>query len=968
MVYTFNNGICSIPYDIRNNSPAPSAFTYQFDTTSQVICTIEMMVYAFAEGYSDYAIRSATTKRIIFADVPNISNFNIRPEWRWDGSDWEQVVESKQTNSGTILVASPTLSAYGLCHTENFFLSTSEAGEQYIWSMQDINYPELQEQTITTAPTAWISFKTGPNSSYISICASVFSGLISSTMPVLYYDTPQGTRFTNFATTYDSTTSDLKQHIKIIGIQDLSLHIELTGTNQLQYPVPNYYYLSGIYTALDNTSLFDEYVSVYYFNLSSVFWNDQVRSNNISNNLATASVYLNEDNIGESRFGVPSNEITKINITPEIEYALQLKKNHPSANDWCFSSITDINSSSSITITAYPMTPSIYTSNRFILTGVNIQYQNMVQCFSGVDELNWNDRDNILTVNTCIPYTTSYDSVGNYDLGLTNTYRINGLTGTLVSEFKDIVNISNQYISYDPEISRVFGKTKLSFPYTLDNCKMPPNEWVTEDTFNSVINKLYSNLEYLENMSKLYDIPPTSYIGWYGTIYYNNSTMRTRWFTNTPHNSYKYDHPEIAIDGMFNNLQSCFVRDNIMYLSNGTTVYILSSDFWGTEISLRDYKTLGDDFTNIKAISLDSQGRIYLLDTSNQYYSSKNRVIVYSYNAISDQWQLMYEWGGLGGLNAKNKFNSPNDLFIDDSDNVWVADTFNKCIKKYTRTGSWLKTITSEYFTETEQPLSVITNAEYIYVLTNSQIVCFNSNGMYVDKYNIATGAKRICKCRDGGFLYILYTNEIVKYTLTGIEAGVIEPTNFVSYTADFRCVFHDEYRNLYIINKNHILKYVDQLSITNLKTDTFDQGWPLEKLHVHKDEYIQDWIINRCFQRLWDNIEIFRRSLNGKFGYQTFQSTTLMSFITTIQPPDNFDYCKYDWLYDQGIAVEQNVTFEYQKPVVRTFNIDEFRDLPYEKNMICIGINELHSSDVYNRVITKLFECENTILQMIDD
>ena len=37
---------------------------------------------------------------------------------------------------------------------------------------------------------------------------------------------------------------------------------------------------------------------------------------------------------------------------------------------------------------------------------------------------------------------------------------------------------------------------------------------------------------------------------------------------------------------------------------------------------------------------------------------------------------------------------------------------------------------------------------------------------------------------------------------------------------------------------------------------------WPLSNLFIHKDEYVQNWVYNKSFQRLWDNIELFRGSL----------------------------------------------------------------------------------------------------------
>lgn len=973
--FTFNTGVCSLSYDIRNNNPAPSGVTYEFSSLNEPICTISMTVSAIAAGYADYIIRSSTPKQIVFAEIPDASNFIAYPEFQWNGSSWEQAVFSFETNEGIIQYPNTPLSAYGMCHTENFFLSTATSSmDRYLWSVQDINNPSNQIQSISVSPTAWISFKTGVNSSFLSICAAVFTDKLSANMPSKYYDTISGIQFDNFSTTFDPTTSTNKQHIKIVGADEVEVIADMVSVSNIQLPTPNALNISGSYTDLDIQSAFTTYVNTFYFNISSEFWYQvNERADTIQNYIATKEVFINVDDIANSYLGTPLNETTQIEIIPGVEYTLQLKASHPSASDWCLENTINYNTSSSMIVTAYPMVPVIYNPNRFMLTGVDVKYENLIQCFSGgISSITWQDRENVKVNSTCEPYITSYEGIGNYDIHTANSYILDGSTKTLESVFSNIVTIQKEYTPFSTDISRIYGNTILSLPYSNGNCAMPPNEWVTQDTFNATIQKLSDNLDYLEHMSYLYDIPPTTYIGWYGSLYYNNSAIRTRWFTNTPHNSYSYDHPENAIEYTFTNLQDCYVRDNIMYVSNGTSVSILSSDLWGTILSSRAYKTLGDDFVNIRSINLDSTGRIYLLDSydaSNINAGSKNRVLVFSFNPDTYQWHLMYEWGGLGGLAAKNKFNNPSDLYIDENDVIWIADTNNKCIKKYTRTGSWLATITSTYFTDTERPVSVVTDTDgNIYALTTNTVVKCTPIGTVIDVYTVDVGAVKIDVCRDGGFMYIVYANHITKFTFNGSTAGIMADSGMYNYTRAYQSIFHDEYRNIYITNKTHILKYVDLLSTTSLKLDTTNMMWPIESLKVHKNEFIQDWVINRCFQRLWDNIEIFRQSLLGKFGYQPFQTTTQTTFVSTQTVPEDFDYCNYDWLHDKGTIVTQDIIYEYEKPVVRSFYSSEYSILPYRKEQIYIGINEINSAEVYNRVITKLYECEDTILQMIQD
>ncbi|MFA5754375.1 MAG: hypothetical protein WC905_03435 [Patescibacteria group bacterium] len=970
MEFTFNDGVCSVPFDIRNDNPAPSGVTHEFSSFTEQICTISMTVYVSTANFANYSVKNAT-KRIVFAHIPPASGFVVYPQYEWDGTDWSNVV----SDNGNILTPTSPLSAFGLCHTENFYVSSNAdiaTTTRWNWNIQDINNPSLSKSIESDAATAWVPTKTGISSTYLSVCASVFTDILSTDMPSRYYDTPEGIRFNNISTTFDLMTSDHKQHIKIIGIQDLGIRAGLSSIKYSEIPVPNNLYLSGYYTQINDSTPFNMNIEMFSFNLSSEFWYETERANSLFNNMATVNTYINVDDIANSYMSVPANEKTKIEIIPGLQYTFSLKKSHPIINDWCLNNNTHINESHTEVITAYPMLPVIYTPNRFVLTGTDVVYENLIQCFTAVSSLVWQDRDNSIIMNSCAPYITTYTESGNHNINLLNRYQFGEILTTKGNLFDNIVTVQNEYIQRDSNITRIYGVTRIELPYDAYDCLMPSNELVVADTFNSSIIKLQNNLTYLDNMSHLYDVPPTSYIGWYGTLYYNNSAKRTRWYTNTPYNSYGYEYPENSIDSIYNdNLQSCCVKNNIMYISNGSMVNILSGDLWATLISTRSYKTLDDDFINIRAIKLDDNDRIYLLDSydsNNLSKGSKNRVLVFAFNMITSQWQLMYEWGGLGGPGAKNKFNHPSDLHIDNNV-IWVADTNNKCVKKYTRTGSWLATIISPYFNDNEKPVSVTTDTNgNTYILTNSQVLKYDSNDLFVDVYGITAGAIKIRECKDGGFIYIVYSDRIVKFTSFGSVAGTIAQYRFSSYIKDYRDVYHDEYRNFYIVGRNHILKYVDLLTMVSLKANTTDMMWPIEKMTVQKDEFIQDWVINRCFQRLWDNIEIFRRSLIGKFDYYTYQNITRMTTVSTLSPPADFDYCNYDWLYDRGKAIETDIIYEYEKPVVRSFTTDEYKILPYEKQAIYIGINELHAADVYNRLISKLHACEEIILQMIND
>ncbi len=957
IVFTFNDAVCSLNFDKRFNPDQQIFVEHPFSTVTECVCTINMT--AFVSGTGWVFEKTAKPKSIVFAQIPDASNFKAYPEFMWDGGAWQQVVNSAGTDTGEVLIPGAPLSAYGLCHTENFFLSSQTlTGIQYNWSIQPVDTYN-NNQTVTINNTAWVSLKTDASTQYYSICSSIFTNILPPSMPSKYYDTIEGVRFDNFYVTPSSS------YIRIINNEDLGIIPSISDVNSNQLPVPHNLIVTGVYATGSNTP-FDIFLNDFYLIYNTDFWAVSTSTPGDTGTIIN-SVYINVDDIGNSYFGVPKNEITTINITPAITYNIRIKtlNKHPSANDWCVNPYTYFNISCSVAVSAYPVLPLIYNSNYYITTGAIAKYENLIQCFSAIQSIEWTDHNNKLIFNTCAPYITSYNGVGGYGISLKNNYLYSDTLQSLYRTFDNMSTVLNEYTPHNSNYSRVIGVTNLEFPYNKQSCQMPPNEWVVRDTFNSSIIKLHNNLEYLKNMSKAYDIPPTDYIGWYGSTYYNNNVERTRWFTKAPHNNYAYNKPIYAINYDFNDIQDVYTRNNYMYISDGTSVHIVSSDAQGTQMSIRNYKTIGDDFTCVRSIQLDSEGRIYLLDSynSNNNIGSKNRIVVYNFNTANLQWTMLYEWGGLGGAGAKTKFNNPSDMYIDEKDTIWVADTNNNCIKHYTRTGSWLNTLVSGYI---DKPMSVTIYDDNIYILTSNSIVKFSSEFEYISTYNIPSGALKIEKSQDGGFLYITYTDKILKTNLIGELVGTIAENDFSDYNKHYRSCFHDEYRNLYILNQNHILKYVDLLSIVSIVLEKEAEVWELNQLLVGKNEYIQDWVINRCVQRLWDNIEIFRCSLLGKFGYKTIKTVTSTTITSAIDIPPDFPYCTEDWLYDYSRNITIDTETEYQKPVVRTFTSDEYKILPHTKESIYVGLNEINSADVYNRLFNKLYECEETILQMI--
>ena len=135
------------------------------------------------------------------------------------------------------------------------------------------------------------------------------------------------------------------------------------------------------------------------------------------------------------------------------------------------------------------------------------------------------------------------------------------------------------------------------------------------------------------------------------------------------------------------------------------------------------------NFQNIQAIGATSKDYVVVLD------STFPRVSVYT--LVNKQFNLFTTWGRFGYKASDQGLNKPQDLHVDQLDLVWVADTGNSCIKKFTINGKNLLKITHEYLDQ-NPPLSVCVDSEHnIHALTTNGVFVFDSKGNYSFQYTL---------------------------------------------------------------------------------------------------------------------------------------------------------------------------------------------------------------------------------------
>jgi hypothetical protein len=673
----------------------------------------------------------------------------------------------------------------------------------------------------------------------------------------------------------------------------------------------------------------------------------------------------------------------------------------------------------------------LYTSNRYVLTGAQVRFQNISLGFNGVSGIEVNlDNGQTATLSGSSIYndiTATYTEIG-YKNIIGTVYYNNFNNQPVSTTFNNIIKVVAEYDSIDTENYRT-PETPLQLPWP-EIPKIAPNEWVNEDNINSVFTKVYENLEYLETRGRVYKNEPAEFFGWLGvppaagidrcpiytwnsldclspesteTVTWEdlqnistefpsitttgrlssccswddyiclpqeqnpekigkyciswkwsartsaNSRIPVTWTSTKSNRSYNKKwtfEPCVAEDGsvligtaceegvwnvnidkinsLYDPIANCSIvtscayqdivsRDNILYVALTNEVKVLSSDYTGTFI---DSRLLLDDlfaFRDIRGLALDSKNKLFVLD------GTLNRVASYDINLTSPvPLDLFISWGGFGTSKSTLGFSKPNDIHVDTLDNVWIADTGNKCVKGYSNTGTWLITIIDSDLRITP-PISITTDSDNnLHCLTQTGVRVYNQQGTFLFEYTFtdAVGQQaspiKINSNYNREIVYIVFDNTVVRYFKNGVYAGKLIDNK--TCATSIKNVYQDEYRNTLVIAGDKVLKYIDLMELKTIKGPLPSSYWPLNSLLIHRDEYVQNWVYNKSFQRLWDNIELFKGSL-------IFDQTT----------------CK------------------------------SFKPSPYTKEQVVIGQNEIVTSTVVNRNINYLWKNFETLLSYFD-
>lgn len=530
-------------------------------------------------------------------------------------------------------------------------------------------------------------------------------------------------------------------------------------------------------------------------------------------------------------------------------------------------------------------------------------------------------------------YTISggYSAVGTYSFSVTGYVSDQVDSEVVTSDFTDLIRIYD-FEPYTTEVERVYGYSVLNLPYADNEVGIGPNEWVTAENVNRCFKRIWKNMEYVDKMTTFYHESPTEYSGYVGS-YLEGSRFQFGYVDKNRSNVNVNQEDSLSgiasVPSVIESVVSDVVADCLYLVADGK-VYVVDKKPENSILHVIDYSLMNENVTRLKSIAIDSFGDIYVIAPET------HKIVVFNkYDRTSTTpCRYITEWGGYGGATAKLKFRNPSDLAIDSDDNVWVADTGNKAVKKYTRSGSWLLTILMpDYLGNTDKTGVIgldVDIAGNVHVLTPKFVYVYSTNGDLLFVYSIEDGIdvpKFIRKMSGAPYMYVGFSTYCKKVNLSG---GVVAEFGSDLPYHDFRGCYHDSYRNLYVANSKNLLVYCDGILVSRVSNDSYKKFmWDMDDILINRDENVQDWVLNIAFHRLYDNIDLLRMSLFGKVEYREID------------------------------GVEKLVAVDYHP--------DEYAQLKFEpKSDIFIGTNELVTMSVINRCVLKLQNCLRILLEHI--
>lgn len=479
------------------------------------------------------------------------------------------------------------------------------------------------------------------------------------------------------------------------------------------------------------------------------------------------------------------------------------------------------------------------------------------------------------------------------------------------------------YESWSSAVLRTPLSENISLDYTMTDLAIGPNELMTNDVINRRFEMLQHDLDQVKSISKYYHNPPTKFVGYvgYGSEIYASAEYSMDTYVSLRDHFGFWNSGD---DSMQNRLdwQWCrsssgeFVCPSAINLASATIVsgctsmdiddatmniyatigskfklggmssYTQVYETSGHVVKDRDYAEVNATEPRITSIKVMDDGKIFMLAPD------FNRVLCYSrFNDMDSRTPydmvFMYDFGGLGGGDSNLRFNNPIELAVDNGlhENIgqilYVLDEGNQCVKAFNSYGAFVAKVPYDLIKyNSEKAVSLAVGRDgTICVLTTHRILYHDLDGHKKGEYKLPRlNPLQICANKNSNFLYVLYDDDIVKVSTTGLFVGNFSVSSvwhkiggwrvneIPEFYGKIRMMAATKYDQIYLVLDNIVLIYADLLREMALAGNTYDKySWSLDDIKIGKQEYMQDFVVNAALHRMYDNIDLFKRSIFGR-------------------------------------------------------------------------------------------------------
>jgi hypothetical protein len=530
-------------------------------------------------------------------------------------------------------------------------------------------------------------------------------------------------------------------------------------------------------------------------------------------------------------------------------------------------------------------------------------------------------------------------------------------------------------------LDRYLGDT-MTLPYSFSEVKIKSNDLCVSDNINAALYKLYYNFLYMNAETKLAsNIFPSNYRGFVASnatsasadvgIYNNYASGGTAVSGSSTVGVELLNTNGTVLSGLVDGVSvKSLGTDDVTCIFTANSGTLLATRLTDNDHSANlvlHTKTIEDAtglvFNNIKSLAMDSEKKLFILDSTNIYKLDVDSLLT-SNKAISSVGRFLIKT--IGGKSVdiydKDKFNTPVSIDIG-NDKLYVLDIKDNGYKVYDNNLNWISTVSQKtnLAAMSGTPVNITTDPsnDNVYILsTGGTINQYDSSNKLTTSTNIddvieigETFIDIAFSQVDSNVMYLLSNKNIYKKFKSKIarSIGVFrlsdnsitgERFTFINVNNNPGSLYDDVYvggESVYAGVKSDIGKIFKFKEQIHYQTTAYDRyktsAYSMSSIAVDSEEYVSSWVVNKSINKLIYNHILFKENVFGKF-------------VGTYELTGRIKYDNVQFIADTDINL-----FNYNT------TLNNY-----------IGINEPVLAETLNRTLQEVYDIQTTLLAVCSE